>query len=287
MRLEAAVKAFADLMVLTFVVSSMLGVGLSLTLSQIIAPLRRARLVVAALVANFVVAPLVVVGITKLIPLSEPLTVGLLLLGTAAGAPFLPKIVETAKGDLAFAVALMVLLLVGTLGYLPLMLPLLLPGVSVSSRKIAQALLVSMILPLIVGLFVKARRESLAAGLRPLMSRVSNASVIVALVLIPVMNYRSLLGIVGSGAILAGTLFVGVSFVAGFVLGGPMRESKMVLGFGTAGRNIPAAMLVASQNFDDPQVAVMIIVVVLLTLFILMPLAVWFGRRSQATEKLR
>ncbi len=160
MRLEAAVKAFGDLMVLAFVVSSMLGVGLSLTLSQIIAPLRRVRLVAVALVANFVVAPLVAVAITKLIPLSEPLTVGLLLLGTAAGAPFLPKLVETAQGDLAFAVALMVLLLVGMLGYLPLVLPMLLPGVSVSQWKIAQALLVSMILPLIVGLFVKAGRSA-------------------------------------------------------------------------------------------------------------------------------
>ena len=61
---------------------------------------------------------------TKLIPLSEPLRIGLILLGTAAGAPFLPKIVETAKKEVAFAVALTVLLLVCTLGYLPLVLPL-------------------------------------------------------------------------------------------------------------------------------------------------------------------
>jgi BASS family bile acid:Na+ symporter len=40
--------------------------------------------------------------------------VGLLLLGTAAGAPFLPKLAQIAKGNLAFAVGLMVLLMVVT-----------------------------------------------------------------------------------------------------------------------------------------------------------------------------
>ena len=38
-------KQFADVMVLAFVVSSVLGVGLSLTMSQIMAPLRQLRLV--------------------------------------------------------------------------------------------------------------------------------------------------------------------------------------------------------------------------------------------------
>ena len=47
-------------------------------------------------------------------------------MGTAAGAPFLPKLGQLAKGNLAFAVGLMVMLMVVTVGYLPLVLPLLL-----------------------------------------------------------------------------------------------------------------------------------------------------------------
>ena len=45
--------------------------------------------------------------------------IGLLLLGLAAGAPFLPKLAQISKGNLAFAVGLMVLLMVITVGYLP------------------------------------------------------------------------------------------------------------------------------------------------------------------------
>ena len=97
------------LAMLVFVLSSMLAMGLGLTVAQIIAPLRNGRLVAMSLVANFVLMPLAAVALAKMLRLHEPLGVGLLLLGAAAGAPFLPKLAQIAKGNLAFAVALMVL----------------------------------------------------------------------------------------------------------------------------------------------------------------------------------
>jgi hypothetical protein len=99
---------------LVFVVSSMLAMGLGLTIAQIIAPLRNVRLLVLSLLANFVLMPLAAIALARLLRLDEPLGVGLLLLGAAAGAPFLPKLTQVAKGNLAFAVGLMVLLLVIT-----------------------------------------------------------------------------------------------------------------------------------------------------------------------------
>jgi BASS family bile acid:Na+ symporter len=92
---------------LTFVLSSMLAMGLSLTIGQIIAPLRNTRLVVFSLVANFVLMPLAAIGFAALLRLDQPLGVGLLLLRSSAGAPFLPKLTQLAKGNLAFAVGLM------------------------------------------------------------------------------------------------------------------------------------------------------------------------------------
>jgi bile acid:Na+ symporter, BASS family len=77
---------------LVFVVSSMLAMGLGLTVAQIIAPLRNVRLVVLSLLANFVLIPLAAIALAKMLRLDEPLGVGLLLLGAAAGAPFLPKL---------------------------------------------------------------------------------------------------------------------------------------------------------------------------------------------------
>ena len=81
-----------SIVTLIFVLSSMLGMGLGLTVSQIISPLRNVRLVVLALLANFVLMPLAALGLATLLRLDPPLGVGLLVLGTAAGAPFLPKL---------------------------------------------------------------------------------------------------------------------------------------------------------------------------------------------------
>lgn len=119
----------ATVAMLSFVVSSMLAMGAGLTLVQIVEPLRNARLVLLALFANFVLTPLGAFALAKLLWLDEPLGVGLLVLGCAAGAPFLPKLAEIAKGNLAFAIGVMVLLMVTTVAYVPFILPLLLPGV--------------------------------------------------------------------------------------------------------------------------------------------------------------
>ena len=85
--MSETLEALAQLSVLVFVIGSMMSMGLSLTMSQIIEPLKNARLVILALVANFVLVPILAVAITLVLPLDEPLRIGLILLSTAAGAP--------------------------------------------------------------------------------------------------------------------------------------------------------------------------------------------------------
>jgi predicted Na+-dependent transporter len=108
---------------------------------------------------------------------------GRLMRRAAAGAPFLPKLAQMAKANVAFALGLMAMLVVVTIVYLPIVLPLLLPGVEVDAGKIALSLIVTMLVPLLVGLFVKAHYEGAAGGLQPVMSQISNISL--ALLLVP------------------------------------------------------------------------------------------------------
>ena len=267
---------------LVFVLSSMLATGLGLTVSEIITPLRNARLVVLSLLANFVLMPLAAVGLAALLRLDQPLGVGLLLLGTAAGAPFLPKLAQIAKGNLAFGVGLMVLLMVVTVGYLPLVLPLLLPGVSVNPAQIARSLFLLMLLPLAGALAVRARFALAAARTKPVLDRVSNLSLILLIVLITATNINNVLAVFGTRGILAALLFLAVGFGVGWLLGGPGVDTRRVLALGTAQRNIAAALVVGGQSFSDPKVVVMIIVVAIVGLLVLMPLSKALGRHSPA-----
>jgi len=268
---------------LGFVVSSMLAMGSGLTVRQIIEPLRNARLVLLALLANFVLMPLGALALAKVLWLDNPFAVGLLVLGCAAGAPFLPKLAELAKGNLAFAVGAMVLLMVVTVGYLPMVLPLLLPGVAVNPWEIASSLVLLMLLPLATGLALKGRYGDLATRVKPVLDWISNVSLILLVSLITAANIDKVLQVFGTRGILAGLLFIALGFGTGWLLGGPDADTRRVMALGTGQRNIAAALVVASQSFSDPKVVVMVIVVAIVGLIILMPLSRALANRSADT----
>ena len=265
---------------LVFVVSSMLSVGLGLNVGQITAPLRNLRLVAMSLLANFVLMPVGAVVLARALRLVEPLAVGLLLLGVAAGAPFLPKLAQIAKGNLAFAVALMVLLTVITVAYLPLVLPLFLPGVSVNPAKIGVSLVLLMLLPLAGALVVNAKLPAAAARVKPVIDRLSTLGLVLVVLLLVVANFSNVLSLFGTGAILAGLLFIALGYAVGWALGGPGADTRLVLGLGTAQRNIAAALVVGGQSFSDPSVVVMVVVVAVVSRLILLPLSRVVARNS-------
>ena len=63
------------LSLVVFVIGSMASMGLSLKMGQILEPLKNVRLVILALVANFVLVPIVATLVTLIFPLDEPLRI--------------------------------------------------------------------------------------------------------------------------------------------------------------------------------------------------------------------
>jgi bile acid:Na+ symporter, BASS family len=266
---------------LAFVLSSMLSMGLSLTVGQILAPLRNYRLIVLGLVANFVLMPFAAFAIARLLRLEDSLGIALILLGTASGAPFLPLLARISKGNLALSVGLMVLLMVVTVGYMPAVLPLMLEGVSVDPMKIGRSLVFLMMLPLAVGLLVRARLSGLAAKVQPSLSRLSILSLALLIALLLITNMQNLLSLYGTRGVLASILFIATGSGIGWVVAGPQSDARGVMALGTAQRNIAAALVVGSQNFGDPKVMVMVVVVAIVGLLMLMPLAKYLAKFSQ------
>jgi BASS family bile acid:Na+ symporter len=272
----------AQLSVLVFVIGSMFSLGLSLTMKQIIDPLRNARMVILALVANFILVPILAYALAIIFNLDESLRIGLILLSTAAGAPFLPKLVDVAKGNIAFSVGLMVLLMVITIIYLPIVLPLLLSGVEVNPWDIAQSLIIMMLIPLAIGLFIKARYEEAADKIQPTFGTAANIALLVLVVAGLVLNFSSMIALIGTLGILAGIIFILISLVIGYFLGGSEPADRSVMGLGTAQRNIAAALVVAAQNFDT-DVLTYLMVIAVIALVVLMPAAGELGKRTKGT----
>lgn len=275
--------AIAQLSGLLFVISSMMAMGLSLTIAQILQPLKNARLVVLALLANFVLVPILAYTIALVIPLEQSLQIGLIVLATAAGAPFLPKLVQGAKGNIPLGVGLMVLLMVVTIIYVPIVLPLLLTGVQVNPWDIAQSLIVLMLIPLAIGLLIKSHSPDSAAHWQPVMNKISSLAILVLLVVGLGLNASNILSLIGSNGLLALLIFIVGCLLIGLLLGGRDPDVRSVMGLGTAQRNISAAIVVAAQNFPEGDTLSFILVASILLLLVLLPAAKRMGARAQAT----
>jgi BASS family bile acid:Na+ symporter len=275
-----------SLFTFAFVVSSMLVMGMSLTVGQIVEPLRNLRLVVFALVASFVIVPVTAVVLKTVIPMDQQLQIGLILMASAHGAPFLPKLAQIAKANLAFAVGLMTLLIVVTVIYLPIVLPLLLPGVTVDAGRIASSLFLQMIVPLVIGLIVRMRWEEAAEEAKKPLAQISNVSLVLLLVLMLGLNIENVIGLFGSGALLATLILTLVAIGAGYLVGGPGQDTRNVLALGTALPNMAASFLIANGSFaDQPDVLVFLAGAGLIIMAINFPLAAELGKRAAAPAR--
>jgi BASS family bile acid:Na+ symporter len=148
--------------------------------------------------------------------------------------------------------------------------------------QIARSLVLLMLLPLAAGLVLKSYYEQLATRAKPLLDRISNLSLILLVLLITAANIDKVLQVFGTFGIFAGLLFIVLGVGIGWLLGGPDADTKRVMALGTGQRNIAAALVVASQSFDDPKVVVMVVVVAIVGLIVLMPLSRALANRGFA-----
>ena len=268
------------------IVSSMLAMGLGLTVTQIVQPLKNVRLVVLALLANFVLVPLLAYGISLVIPLEDSLKIGLLVLAASAGAPFLVLEAQGAKANLALAVGLMTLLMVVSIFYLPLVLPLLLTGVDVDGWSIAKSLIVLMLIPLILGLLVKSSSPDTAQEWQPVMNKIGGLGILILLVVGLGLNVSNVISLIGTGGFLALLLFIIGSLLIGFAIGGRDQGVRNVTGLGTAQRNVSAALVVTLGNFADTNALPFVLVASIVLPLILISTAKWLGSRSEAASNV-
>jgi len=271
-----------NLMGLVFVLGTIISMGLSLTMKQIAGPLRNGRFVIMALLANFVAPPILALILIQVFSLDEPLAVGLLLVSLAAGAPALPKTAVFAKLDTAAATGLMVLLVITTIIVMPLALPLLLPEISVTFWDIASGLVYLILIPLAISLFVRARYPEMAESAEPHFAQASNLSLLILMVLMVVLNFSDVIGLLGSGGLLASLILIILTTVGGYLLGSLGKADGWLQALGAGQRNIAAAMVVATMNFGNDEV-VMVIVYSLIVLVVLVPLALELGKRAKST----
>ena len=261
-----------------FVVSTMLNVGLTQTLSDILRHLTRWGFVARMLLANFVLVPLLMIVVTRIVSFDPALEAGLLIFALCAGAPFLIKLTQRAGHDIALGAAVMMLLMAVTVLYVPIVLPLVLVGVSVDAWAIARSLLVQMILPVAVGMLAARFLPDLARPVQPWVAKLGNYALYVVIGATLIGYFPDMLNIVGTGAILVALAFVAAAFGIGYLMGAGKDHLEDVGGLGTAQRNTAAGLIIATQNFTNPDELVMMTLASTLGIVLLLAIARAIGR---------
>ena len=235
-----------------------------------------------ALCVSFVVLPGVALALCWGLQLAPPMQAALLLVATAPGSPVLLRLKEFARGDQARAVGLLVLLMSFTMVYQPLVLPMLLPGLSVSPMPIARTLVLTVLLPLVLGLLLKTRWPALAGRLRPALARLGNISAALScFILLPLVYLDALKDVaLNGGGLLVLLLYLPLAVGAGWWLGGPDAEQRRLLALCCGQGSMGAAFVIAAHNFNNPHVIAMLLLILWASLALLIPLALVFRRQS-------
>jgi BASS family bile acid:Na+ symporter len=229
--------------VVIFMAGNLLDLGLRLNLQAALRGLRDVRFVTLSLLWAFVLCPALAYGLTLVIPLTPPYAMGLILLGLAPCAPLLPAMADKARGDLNYTASFMLLASAGTVVYMPLMVPLLVKGLTVSAWTVAKPLLVLVLLPLALGVGIQSRSATTASRFQPIVKKVTGLDTILMLILVIVIYGKGFLGAVGTYAIGTQALFYSVVTVASYAVGfGMPQQQKSVIALGICTRNCGSAL---------------------------------------------
>jgi len=278
-------QSMVGVIVLVFVVSTMLNVGLTQHPSDITKYLRHRRFILRMLIANFVLVPLFMVLVLRFTSLDPALENGLLIFALCAGAPFLVKLTAVADHDLALGAAVMMLLMLLSVAYVPLILPRLLPGTSIGAGAVARPLLLQMIAPLALGMLAAQFLPGFSAALQPWAGRIANVALYAVIAATLIGYFRSMLAI-GGAALLIVFATILAAFGFGYLAGGGRDHLEDVGALGTAHRNTAAGFIIATQNFDDPSVLVMLTVANTVGLLMLLCLAMVLRHDNVVTSAL-
>jgi BASS family bile acid:Na+ symporter len=245
---------FTNLLIVAALMAVMLSMGLKVEFAEVVAAARQTRLVLLALLANFVLVPLVTVVLLYGFGANPMVSAGFLILAVCPGAPVGPPFTAIARGGVSCAIGLMVILAGLSAILAPALLTELLAQLApdsdlhIDSLAIVQTLLLSQMLPLAVGLGIRHWAPRSTQWVDKPVGLLGNLLLLAGVGLILATQYQTLSAVRLRGW--AGMLLLlAASLVIGWICGGPARATRKALALTTAIRNAAVGLVIVSTSF--------------------------------------
>lgn len=272
-------------LILAFTVSNLFVMGIQANMPEVIAALKNKKSMALIFVWGWVLGPAVAYLITRVLPLAEPYVIVVLLCSLAPCAPFLPPMVEKARGDVSFAGAFVPLVAVGTVVFMPLIAPLLIKGVTISTVALAKPLFLTLLVPLAIGAAIRHYAGTAATKIFPVVKGVALLTTLLMVVSCVALFGPEMLDTAGSFALLSMTIFMVVMGLITYRFGfGLKQNQRSVMALGMLSRNF-AAVLAAVLTVPnlDPLILTMIVMWVLWSIVLSAIAARIFGKQAEKT----
>ena len=266
--------------------ATVLSLGMSFTVGQLVSPLRRVWLVIAMVVLNALVIPAVAWGIAKASPMNNQYVPGLVLATLGAGSAASLKAAQLARrADLPLAVSLAVVLQLFNILAVPLWAGKVVTGASISAWDIVKSLLALVLLPLVVGLFVRARYTEHATSWQPDLVKAANLALVIALSTGIAANWTTIVSTFGSWVSVTAIVIIIVAGVLGMLLGGRNAEDRTTTGLVSSFRFASLGLIIiGTQLKGNPTYLGPAIVFALIDFILPIALAVEIGHRSREPQ---
>jgi predicted Na+-dependent transporter len=286
MSADQLLNALFNAAIVVSIMATVLSLGMSFTVKQLTAPLRRVWVVVLMIILNAGVIPAVAWGVTSLFPIDAVYKSGVILCVIGASGPSSLKAAQLArKADLPLAVSLVVNLQLVSIIAMPIWAGQVVSGATISPITIVQNLLLMVLIPLIIGLIVRARYPEHATDWRPSLVKIGNVGLLVAIVAGISANWSIKVALFGSWVVVASLIIVLISAVLGFLVGFNDPATRLSTGFVSGIRfGSLGLVIIGTQLSSNPGYLAAGITFALIDFLVPLFIAVEIGRRAATTS---
>jgi BASS family bile acid:Na+ symporter len=256
--------------------------GMETTLGELASLFRSPVRLLKAVIAVNVVAPVAAAVIIGLFPLTPLVKAAIVVMAVSPVPPFVPGKVLKAGADKTYALGLYAALSLLAVIIVPVTVDILsrVYGFSVAlpPLRVLRTVVISVILPLAVGLIVRHSWPAQAKGLAPLLAKLAMAVVLIVVVVLLVLMWPKIVALIGNGTILAMALVSAIALAGGHLLGGPNPSDRVALAITSAVRHPGIALTIATAaGYRDAAPA--IVAFVLVSFLLTIPYQMWMKRQ--------
>lgn len=157
----------------------MFDLGLTLQGKDFLLVLKRGKDVIAGMLGQLVLLPLIAWGVATILNLSELMTIGLMLIACCPGGSSSNVFSKLAKGDVALSVSLTGVSSIITLFTIPLIMQVTTAhtgeaiGIHLPVKNLLMQNIVTMLLPIILGILIRKRWQNAAYRIDRVLSRLA------------------------------------------------------------------------------------------------------------------